>query len=766
METKLYEHNEEAYKKAVKMIAEKGKAAIVHPTGTGKMFIAAQWLIDNPSASFLFLAPTYEIINQFEETLKSLGKDRDDFPFLETAIYNQGKKDVLQNTHFDKIVLDEFHRAGAPVWGETVDEILKNSSEAEILGLTATPVRVLDNQKDMAEILFDDAVASEMTLEEAIADEILPCPIYVASFFTCMEEMKKLENKVDKMAECEDKDKFARKIEAVKQNLPKLRSPAELIKTYAPKNGKFIVFCESEKDMVERYDEVEGWMREAGLNAKLSCIFNSQSKEENQKFMAEFRKNTSSGIKLMFSINMLNEGVHIEDIDGVIMLRHTNSPILYRQQLGRGLSAKRSKKPIIFDFVDNYEAGNQGFTFYQNFNDLAFTDDQNAESDFVFVDEYKPLRELVEEVDLSTQMTWEDWFDLAKKYSQEHGDLLVTRRYVDDKGHRLGVWIMSQRTAYNNRSLSDERKAKLDSIGMVYDVKMDNLLGKLKILDAYLKENKISINEVPWDAEKDGVFFGKWIQNVKSSRLAGKASPEVLKEFEKRGIIWETKRAREFREDLKKLDAYTAKISKDSKGKKTINEISRYEEDENGFKVGLWLRNKRISCRQDKLEPWQVKELEKRGIAWDLIKYDFYKRLKMIDKECELKQITINDIIYTYKIDDFPAGTWVAAKKSDYKDGKLLDYQVTEFENRGIKWDTATALFYETLELVKEKCLEEGIDINDIPYSCEYKGVRIGVWLSKKQTLNNAGGLPNYQKKELSSLGLRFKNAAKDDISL
>ena len=77
------------------------------------------------------------------------------------------------------IILDEFHRAGAECWGESTVALLKLCPEAKLLGLTATNVRYLDNNRDMAEELFDGRVASDMTLGEAIVRGILPAPNYV-----------------------------------------------------------------------------------------------------------------------------------------------------------------------------------------------------------------------------------------------------------------------------------------------------------------------------------------------------------------------------------------------------------------------------------------------------------------------------------------------------------------------------------------------------------------------------------------------------------
>lgn len=77
---------------------------------------------------------------------------------------------------------------------------------------------------------------------------------------------------------------------------------------------------------------------------------------DNSKAFSEFKADDSAHLKLLYCIDMLNEGVHVDDIDGVILLRPTVSPIIYMQQTGRGLSAGGSGSPVIFDLVDNFES--------------------------------------------------------------------------------------------------------------------------------------------------------------------------------------------------------------------------------------------------------------------------------------------------------------------------------------------------------------------------------------------------------------------------
>ena len=175
----LFEHNAKAYRAVAAMLARYGKAAVVHPTGTGKSYIAFKLIEDHPDAVFLWLSPSEYI---FKTQLESLQKQEPNFPLENVHFYTYAKllfctEEQLAEVaalHPAYIIMDEFHRAGAEHWGERVQKLLALCPDAKLLGLTATNIRYLDNNRDMAEELFDGRIASEMTLGEAIVRGILP----------------------------------------------------------------------------------------------------------------------------------------------------------------------------------------------------------------------------------------------------------------------------------------------------------------------------------------------------------------------------------------------------------------------------------------------------------------------------------------------------------------------------------------------------------------------------------------------------------------
>ena len=200
----LFEHNKKAHYAAVRMMEQYGKAAIVHPTGTGKSYIAFKLIEDNPKKVVIWLSPSEYI---FKTQLESLKRNDPDFPRANVHFYTYAKLMCCTQAQLEKIaaqkpayiILDEFHRAGAECWGESTVALLKLCPNAKLLGLTATNIRYLDNNRDMAEELFDSRVASDMTLGEAVVRGVLSAPKYVTTVYQYQKTLAKYQARVDNL---------------------------------------------------------------------------------------------------------------------------------------------------------------------------------------------------------------------------------------------------------------------------------------------------------------------------------------------------------------------------------------------------------------------------------------------------------------------------------------------------------------------------------------------------------------------------------------
>ena len=177
---KLFEHNQKAYLSAIAMLEQAGKAAIVHPTGTGKVSLHFNSLWTRRKNKSFGLVPA-SIFMPLSWKVWHAAAGRDKLPNVTFRTYAKllllSEEELAINA--DYIILDEFHRCGAEQWGNAVQRTIAANPDAKLLGLSATNVRYLDNMRDMAEELFEGHIASELSLGEAIVRGILPAPKYV-----------------------------------------------------------------------------------------------------------------------------------------------------------------------------------------------------------------------------------------------------------------------------------------------------------------------------------------------------------------------------------------------------------------------------------------------------------------------------------------------------------------------------------------------------------------------------------------------------------
>ena len=141
---------------------------------------------------------------------------------------------------------------------------------------------------------------------------------------------------------------------------------------------------------------------------------------------------------------MLNEGVHVEGISGVILFRPTISPTIYKQQIGRALTAGENSTPLILDVVNNFEglcsiAGLQG-----EIQEAVYRLNANGEGDKIITERFKVVeqvhdcRVLFERLQASLSSGWDHYFSEASIYYAEHGDLNIPKRYTTPAGLSLG----------------------------------------------------------------------------------------------------------------------------------------------------------------------------------------------------------------------------------------------------------------------------------------------------------------------------------------
>ena len=504
MGVELFKHNAVAYQKVTKMFETENRVAVVHPTGCGKSFISLKWLEENRDKRAVFLAPTVSILRQITKHIESCGMSIKDFPLLRRYTYSKLSRmtaEEISKLDVDMIVLDEFHRCGASEWSRGIASLINNNSSAKVLGFSATPIRYLDEHRNMVEELFHGNIASEITLEEAMVNDILPMPTYINVVYSFKDDIENMQERINKEKRDAEKLQAQQYLDDAKKLLEKADGLPEIFEKHMKnKSGKYIVFCRNKEHMQKMMEESKMWFQGVNEQVDKYAMASFIPKSENLKVFEKFYNSENDHLKLLFSIDMLNEGIHIPNIDGVIMLRPTESPIIFKQQLGRALSVGHNANPLVFDIVNNVQSCEMISHFYRELRERAlvkFTQTGKKEDEvkidaFKISDIVRQIQDIFSKIDNCLSLSWDDYYELAVEYYKEYGNLLVPANYSKN-GMNLGCWITDQRKAMkgqgHRKDLTEEQIKKLESIGMVWDKFKEQWDETYAIAKAYYDEN-------------------------------------------------------------------------------------------------------------------------------------------------------------------------------------------------------------------------------------------------------------------------------------
>lgn len=767
MAISLFEHNETAYYAALSMMKKTVKAAVVHPTGTGKSFIGFKLCEDNPDKRICWLSPSEYIFKTQLENLSAVSsgyqpKNIDFYTYARLMNLTDGEIAEIQP---DYIVLDEFHRAGAEEWGKGVQKLLKCYDTCPILGLSATNVRYLDNQRDMADELFGGNIASYMTLGEAIVRGILNAPKYVLSVYSCRKSLKKYEECVRRQKSKATRDAAEEYLEELRRSLDKAEGIDEIFRKHiTDKNGKYIVFCSDYEHLCEMTDKVPEWFGEIDETPHIYKAY-SEDPSTDEAFAA-FKQDGSEHLKLLFCIDMLNEGVHVDDVSGVILLRPTVSPIIYKQQIGRALSASKKTNPVIFDIVLNienlYSIGSiedemhVATAYYRNRGES----DKIAVETFRVYDEVRECRLLFNRLNDALSASWECMYSVAKRYYETHGNLEVEKRYITDEGYSLGSWLNTQRLVYAGKShgiLTDEQVEKLNAIGMrwesVKDVAWEKYYAAAK---AYSAEHG-DLLPVVTDKAYHGVKLGRWIAQIRSYRKSGICSAyltdERIRLLDEIGMVWDVPDYLFEKNYAALLDYYKENGNSD---------VPCYYVTADGLRLGTWVSN--IRSRRKKigqgaeLTDEQIKRLDELDFSWNGQHRDTWDKAYLAVCAYKKKNGNLKIPVAYVTADGLALGRWLrrqidsGEKLSAEKKKKLLALGVS-FEKTDA-WEEKFALL--------QRYYEEHGDLK-IPANYVVNGVWLARWFSEQKARLNGKSvgkkktLTEEQANKLRSIGVRSR---------
>ena len=757
----LFEHNERAYHAAVRMMEQYGKAAIVHPTGTGKSYIAFKLIEDNPEKVVIWLSPSEYI---FKTQVESLKRNDPVFPLANVHFYTYAKLMCCTQAQLDDIaaqkpayiILDEFHRAGAECWGESTVALLKLCSDAKLLGLTATNIRYLDNNRDMAEELFDSRVASDMTLGEAIVRGILPAPNYVTTVYQYQKDLARYQTRVDNLRSPGIQDVNQKYLDALRRALEQADGLDKVFAHHITnKSGKYIVFCANKEHMDEMISHVPEWF--AKVNAEVAVYEAYSDDPGTDKAFADFKTDESDKLKLLFCIDMLNEGVHVEGISGVILFRPTISPIIYKQQIGRALTAGDTAAPLILDVVNNFEGLTSISGLQGEMQEAVHRLYANGEGDKIITERFEVIeqvhdcRVLFEQLQASLSSSWDHYFSEASIYYAEHGSLNIPKRYTTPAGLSLGEWLTTQRRVRAGQipgNLTEQQIARLDSIGMEWGNRNDAAWER-GLEEARKFREQFGNLQVPAKYKtKDDYPLGKWINNARKRRNDGKLTEERIRQLDQMGMIWSVF-------DAKWEQGYALAMNYAAKHG-DLNVPVNYTTEE-GEKLGAWILNQRTAYVKEMLSQDQIGRLEKIGIYWGNRNDRQWNEVYGAAKRYFEANGDLDVPVAYVSPEGYALGKWVRRQQYAYRNPEksnaiLSQERIELLDAVGMQWEKPDS-WQHRYELAQEYKKQYG----NLEIPAKYKtadGIWLGRWIYNQKRLlqSGSGKLSEEQKEQLEKL--------------
>lgn len=769
----LFEHNKTAYYSVISMLKETGKAAVIHPTGTGKSFIGFKLCEDNQDKIICWLSPSEYIFNtQLENLGKVSGgwKPKNIRFFTYSRLMNLSKDELIA-IHPDYIILDEFHRCGADEWGKGVKNLLAIYPKVSLLGLSATNIRYLDNRRDMAYELFDGNIASEITLGEAIVRGILSTPKYVLSVFSYKKQLEKYKKRVQKVKSKAIRDSAEQYLEALRRTLEKADGLDEVFnKHMVNRTGKYIVFCANFEHMREMIEKSEQWFAKVDSKPHIYTVYSDDSSAS--KSFSDFKSdNDKNHLKLLYCIDTLNEGVHIDDISGVILLRPTVSPIIYKQQIGRALAAGKKDNPLIFDIVLNIEnlysigAIEEEMQIATSYYRSLGENDEIINEHFTVIDEVRDCIALFEGLNNALVASFDVMYESAKLYYEENGDLEVPARYITPEGYSLGRWIYNIRNIRRGiqpGKLTSSQIERLDLLGMRWgslpDITWERNFVAAK--DWFQKHGNLEIHSNY--VTEDGIKLGLWLCSLRTWERAGVHQKYLTEERKNQlksiGMVWD------------KLDFYWEKNYSAAymyyREHRNLDVPSKYVSSD-GIRLGSWIgrlrKLRRGSCEGTPLTDEQIKRLDDIGMIWENAD-DYHWRISY-EYLVEYKNKYLNvDVPVQYICPNgFQLGTWVQRQRRSYKQGKLSLDRIEKLNVLGFIWTNES--WMTRYNLLVDYYRTNGTI--DIPQNMVVKSVWLGKWIVMQKKYYDQGKLTATQKELLDKLPLdklSVKKKAKKSI--
>lgn len=746
--------NEAAFQKAVQSLETLNRAAVFHPTGTGKSCIAWKVVEAHPQTTFFWLVAGAQrlALRQAELTRYNGGTLPGNVRFCDCEKLAAATPEQWVRLGEQKpgcIVLDCYHELSAVCWAQSVQKLLRMCPQAKVLGLgvpNGAPVCAA------AQELFADCIVSHMTVAEAMAAGTMPVPsAYAALLWPQEEELATLRARIKNLCMPKGDTSLRVQYEELSWSLRQVENLTVLLpRLLSDTSGHYLVLFESAAYQEKLGAELEKLLRTVDPAVRFyaadhACFADSAAVET-------FLSDTAPGPKVLLCVNAPGVQQPLEGLAGVILVRQSSLMSTFKQMLCRALVAAGSRSVPVFDLVAQFEGLGNGRTLQRDCTE-AMT---RAGSKTPGFRQERPMQQtyrLYGKLRREMEARWEVLCQAAADAAAKEGTLELPRSYTIHSGVPVGKWLELQRQVQAGQRpgrLTAEQAAKLEKLGIRWNHRLEAAWEKgFASAQKYRTEHGDLLVPVRY-RDKNDFALGEWIVYNRQRYLGGNLTQNRIERLEAIGMVWSTSN------DLWEQNYAAATQYYLEHGDL---EVPIKYETPSGFGLGVWLGAQRAAHKAGELPQEQVERLDALGMDWTNRNDRKWMSLYDVAAAYYHEHGNLNVPSEYVTPDGVLLGKWVARQRYAYLNPDRSSARVTPerkalLDKLGMVWEK-----YDPWQERYDLALAYKTEHGDLEIPSVYKttdGVWLGSWVSRqRQALNSGSSALSSERRKL--LRILFK---------
>lgn len=729
--------NEAAFQKAVQSLETLNRAAMFHPTGTGKSCIAWKVVEAHPQTTFFWLVAGAQrlALRQAELTRYNGGTLPGNVRFCDCEKLAAATPEQWVRLGEQKpgcIVLDCYHELSAVCWAQSVQKLLRMCPQAKVLGLgvpNGAPVCAA------AQELFADCIVSHMTVAEAMAAGTMPVPsAYAALLWPQEEELATLRARIKNLCMPKGDTSLRVQYEELSWSLRQVENLTVLLpRLLSDTSGHYLVLFESAAYQEKLGTELEQLLRTVDPAVRFyaadhACFADSAAVET-------FLSDTAPGPKVLLCVNAPGVQQPLEGLAGVILVRQSSLMSTFKQMLCRALVAAGSRSVPVFDLVAQFEGLGNGRTLQRDCTE-AMT---KAGSKTPGFRQERPMQQtyrLYGKLRREMEARWEVLCQAAADAAAKEGTLELPRSYTIHSGVPVGKWLELQRQVQAGQRpgrLTAEQAAKLEKLGIRWNHRLEAAWEKgFASAQKYRTEHGDLLVPVRY-RDKNDFALGEWIVYNRQRYLGGNLTQNRIERLEAIGMVWSTSN------DLWEQNYAAATQYYLEHGDL---EVPIKYETPSGFGLGVWLGAQRAAHKAGELPQEQVERLDALGMDWTNRNDRKWMSLYDVAAAYYHEYGNLNVPSEYVTPDGVLLGKWVARQRYAYLNPDRSSARVTPerkalLDKLGMVWEK-----YDPWQERYDLALAYKTEHGDLEIPSVYKtadGVWLGSWVSRQRQALNSG---------------------------